>query len=183
MYDRSFIKSLGNFDWIFRSISFMGLGGTQFIILFLIWLLGVKGSSLKPETAWKLKNTGHAGILALIASGVFSQVLKHIIGRPRPRFDNIWEIAGPTLEKGFNSFPSGHTSTSFAIAAVASCYFPGLRWIFFGGAGLIGLSRVFGGSHYPSDIAGGIILGLITGRLIGTWFNNKRDKRSGIEKR
>jgi len=49
-------------------------------------------------------------------------------------------------------------------------------WLAFLWAALIGYAQVYVGVHYPSDIMGGAVIGLITGRITGGLFN----KRFGI---
>jgi hypothetical protein len=63
------------------------------------------------------------------------------------------------------SFPSGHSSDSFAVATVVSSYY-GKKWgipmyVF---AGLVGVSRIEKGRHWPSDAIAGAALGYISGK-------------------
>jgi membrane-associated phospholipid phosphatase len=113
------------------------------------------------------KSTGLHALLALVAGGLFAQTLKHSIGRPRPRFmqGQNWEVA-PSFEIGFDSFPSGHATASFAVATVLACYFPKGKMVWFGLAAFIGACRVIKGSHYPTDILGGVLVGVITGLVL-----------------
>jgi len=76
-----------------------------------------------------------------------------------------WEMT-PSFEKGFDSFPSGHTSASFAVATVLTHYFPKGRMVWFGLATFVGISRVIKGSHFPTDVLGGLLLGIATGLAI-----------------
>jgi len=69
------------------------------------------------------------------------------------------------------SFPSGHASSSFAIATVVTNYY-GKKWgiPLYAFAGLIAASRIEKGSHWPSNVAAGVALGYISGRtaILGT---------------
>ena len=93
-------------------------------------------------------------------------VLKDLIVRPRPFIANEtyklwWEAAGAVLEDGF-SFPSGHaTATMAAMTAVFLCCNKKYSWIGFIFVILMGISRNYLMVHYPSDILGGVISGLI----------------------
>lgn len=57
------------------------------------------------------------------------------------------------------SFPSGHTCGAFLVATAASGLEPELALVLFPWATLVGLSRVFLGVHFPTDIAAGALLG------------------------
>lgn len=96
--------------------------------------------------------------------GLFAQILKHSLGRPRPRHmdKGPWEI-GLSFESGYDSFPSGHTSASFAVATVLAYYFPKGKFLWFGLAAFVGMCRVTKGSHFPTDVLGGLLLGIVTG--------------------
>jgi membrane-associated phospholipid phosphatase len=69
------------------------------------------------------------------------------------------------------SFPSGHASSSFAIATVVTNYY-GKKWgiPLYAFAGLIAVSRIEKGAHWPSDVVVGAALGYISGRtaILGT---------------
>lgn len=111
-----------------------------------------------------------AGLYSLLAHGIsalVTQILKHSLSRPRPRLMDTthWDI-GPTLESGLDSFPSGHTSGSFSMAMVFAYYFPKGRVVWFGLASFISLCRVIKGSHFPTDVLGGILLGIGSGLVL-----------------
>jgi len=76
-----------------------------------------------------------------------------------------WEIR-PSFESGLDSFPSGHTSASFSIATVLAVYFPKGRFLWFGIAGFVSLCRVIKGSHYPTDVLGGLLIGIGSGMAL-----------------
>ena len=111
-----------------------------------------------------------AGLYSLLAhgiSGLVTQILKHSLSRPRPRLMDTtqWDI-GPTLESGLDSFPSGHTSASFSMAMVFTYYFPQGRVVWFGLASFNALCRVIKGSHFPTDVLGGILIGIGSGLVL-----------------
>jgi membrane-associated phospholipid phosphatase len=109
-------------------------------------------------------------------AGLLTNALKHFIGRPRPRLVHsggwLWM---PSMEAGLDSFPSGHTAASFAVATVLARRFPMGAVLFFGIAGFVGLSRVLRGSHFVTDVAGGILFGILAGSLCARPLREWRD--------
>jgi undecaprenyl-diphosphatase len=89
-----------------------------------------------------------------------NHLIKNLVQRPRPfvTFTDL-QIIIPTPSEF--SFPSGHTSSSFAAAGVFYKHLPkkiGVPAIVL--AGLIGLSRLYVGVHYPTDVIAGILMGI-----------------------
>ncbi|MDP3092320.1 MAG: phosphatase PAP2 family protein [Nitrospira sp.] len=125
------------------------------------------------------------GIQTLWAHGlatVLVHTVKHLVGRPRPKFSasGEWSIA-PSLASGFDSFPSGHTTATFALAVVLSRRFPLLAAIFIGMAAFVALSRVLRGSHFPSDVFGGWVLGTVSGMVaVNPWKDWFRSAESAL---
>lgn len=111
-------------------------------------------------------------LLAFILSGFAAQVLKKIFHAPRPKAffaENIYThfIEGVT-HSGLTSFPSGHTTTAFAVAAIISfnCSKKITCIITFWMAVLVGYSRVYLGQHFVEDVLAGIIIGVSTAVFI-----------------
>jgi undecaprenyl-diphosphatase len=99
------------------------------------------------------------GIAALLANG-----LKHLIGRPRPKFvhSGDWQIT-LSWASGLDSFPSGHSTASFAVATVLAKRFPLVGPLCIAVALFVALSRVLRGSHFPTDVLGGAVIGILSG--------------------
>ena len=110
--------------------------------------------------------------LALVLSGVVGHFVKVLVHRPRPLKDMADLIAAgqasihvmwqPLRE---NSMPSGHAETAFAVAT--SLGFLYRRWalMFFSVAVLTGLSRVYVGAHFPTDVVVGALIG-VSGAIV-----------------
>lgn len=146
-------------DWltpIMQVITRFGDGGI-FWIAFCILLLCIPRS----------RKMAIAPSLSLALNGLVTNVwLKNVIGRVRPyvRFSDL--VVLTTLPSD-TSFPSGHTAASFAVAA--GVYMAGWRkagtalYIF---AAMIGFSRMYLGVHFPSDVIGGAIVGVLCAWVI-----------------
>jgi undecaprenyl-diphosphatase len=95
-----------------------------------------------------------------IVAHVLSYGLRVAIGRDRPpvRFAEPHALVHVPLNP---SFPSGHAATSFACAALLAWLTPLPKVPLFALAALIAFSRVYNGVHYPLDVLGGAVLGLV----------------------
>ncbi|HVR72291.1 MAG TPA: phosphatase PAP2 family protein [Vicinamibacteria bacterium] len=92
---------------------------------------------------------------AVAVSAVYTHALKRMAGRTRPDGSN-------TL-----SFPSGHTSSTVAWAAVAQAHYGWRAGVpSYAAAGLIGLSRITNDKHHLSDVLAGAAVGYVTGRAV-----------------
>jgi len=97
--------------------------------------------------------------------------LKKFSRRTRPFNGGTGEffVSDPPPGQSNGSFPSGHASGVFAVATVFAHEFRDSRWVpwvAYGSAGLIALSRVSLGRHFPTDIVTGAILGNSIGRMV-----------------
>jgi len=133
-------------------------------------LVTFSASLLVAGRLWMQPALFHAGLQGLLAHGgaaLVTQLLKHTIGRPRPRVTQEGEFQfEPSLVSGFDSFPSGHASASFAVATVLARHFPRFGWAGYLAAALIACSRVWRGSHFPTDILVGATVGVLSGALV-----------------
>ncbi len=91
----------------------------------------------------------------------YTELVKELVGRTRPNGQDD------------KSFPSGHASNAFALAAVADRHYGWKIGIpAYGVAAAVGLSRLQQNAHYLSDVLGGATLGYIVGRTV-VRVNNK----------
>ncbi len=108
-------------------------------------------------------------IVILIADQLSSSVIKPLAGRLRPAHpDNLIEGARYLLGTRMSfSFPSSHAANNAAAAFWLTYQYPKSGFIFIPFALAVAFSRIYVGVHYPTDILGGIILGMmITGAVI-----------------
>jgi undecaprenyl-diphosphatase len=87
--------------------------------------------------------------------------VKDIFQRARP-FEAHPQIH-PLYVVHSSSFPAGHAATAFAGATVLAFVVPRLAWLLYLIAAVIGFSRVYVGVHYPTDVLGGAVIGVIVG--------------------
>lgn len=87
---------------------------------------------------------------ALLTSTLVSEALKHTVKEMRPDGSSR------------TSFPSGHATAAFAVAAMQAHFHPGQALLWYGGATLIGASRVQLKRHYWHDVIAGAALGYFT---------------------
>jgi len=155
-----FVRSLHNsvIEQIGNLGNRLGDGKTLAILSFGFFLVGF---GLKKDV---FRQTGIDSLVAHALAGIVVQIPKHIIGRPRPRFahQEAFEY-GASFEAGLDAFPSGHSTASFAVAAVLARYFPAMSWVWYSLASFVGLSRYLRGSHFPTDVLAGAVLGFLIG--------------------
>lgn len=150
-------------DPIVSLFTHLGDKGWFFILLTALLLL-------HPKT----RRVGLATALGLLCSLLFTNVaLKHLFQRPRP-WVSFPAIVPLVTEPDPNSFPSGHTSAAFAFA-LAYVRSGSKRWAKIAAvvlAALMGLSRLYVGVHYPTDVLAGFLVGDLAG-LTG-WYLSTR---------
>ena len=106
-------------------------------------------------------------VSAFVVAGVAGQLLKFIIGRPRPGTGlDSWAVNLFSTRNDFHSFPSGHAAGALVIALVLSHYFPRYRYMFMSFALFISLGRLVGQSHFLTDIAAGFLIALMSADMV-----------------
>ena len=109
--------------------------------------------------AWRRPNIFLLVVITALTMSFVNTLLKYAVQRDRP--PTIILDPEPLMEvPTTSSFPSGHTSTSFACAYVISRLAPRLTVFVFVLAALIGFSRIYVGVHYPLDVLAGAVLGI-----------------------
>ncbi|MDO5707952.1 MAG: phosphatase PAP2 family protein [Andreesenia angusta] len=126
----------------------------------ILWFIVIAILLLKNRREIAIKSLSSLAISFLLG-GI---IMKPSIERLRP-FQTLGDLNALIQPDGF-SFPSGHTSTSFAMAFILYKNLPkkyGILFLII--AFIIAFSRIYLGAHFPTDIMGGIVLGAISAIL------------------
>ena len=131
---------------------------------------------------WKRYGVFVVTLGAVAIADIAATGLKPVFGEQRP--SSRYAEPRPLVHAPTDgSFPSGHAATSFAAATVLTLAWP--RWwpAFFLLALAIGFSRVYVGVHYPLDVVGGAVLGILVATalrwLVGALRSLRAARRSG----
>ena len=150
--NRHFDKKLLNL--FFRAITH--LGGAKFTIIstFLLLILSPRETRLIAISS----------AVALSASHIPVQIVKQMFPRKRP-YLMIEKTKFPDNPLQDHSFPSGHTTAIFAVVIPYIIFVPTFAFFLIPMGICVGVSRIYLGLHYPSDVFVGGILGSLTGIL------------------
>ena len=123
----------------------------------LVWIVLSAVLLLHPRT----RKAGFWALIAMLFGLLFTNVLlKHLVGRTRPWLV-VEGLTALVEEHDPNSFPSGHTCAAFA-CCLTWARFAARRWVrvlCLALAVLMGLSRLYVGVHFPSDVIAGCAVG------------------------
>lgn len=106
---------------------------------------------------------------AAILGTLLAQILKRSCRRERPNL-RIEGFTALSENPDHFSFPSGHTTTAVAVAVALLDQGVLLGPLAMSFAGLIAISRVYLGAHYPLDVGVGAIIGACTGMFVRILF-------------
>jgi membrane-associated phospholipid phosphatase len=139
-------------------------GGRTWFLLGLLALLAV-------AHPWRWRAAAFV-FASCLSSAVLCTVLKWAVGRTRPVADMVVDIRPfdfdffrgglpGLLEQRNLCFPSGHATQVFALAACLALLYPRARYAWFAAALVVAMQRVVELAHYPSDVVGGALVGVL----------------------
>jgi membrane-associated phospholipid phosphatase len=133
----------------------------------------------------KVERTALLASESFLVTSLFTGILKIGVGRVRPSIEGVTAntFHPPWTSRAGNSFPSGHTSTAFAIATIVANEYenvPLLAPISYGIASLTALSRLNDKKHWASDVIFGAALGYFTSKTILKLHSNKKGRHFTI---
>ncbi|OZI29087.1 acid phosphatase [Bordetella genomosp. 1] len=105
----------------------------------------------------------------MAVGGIVTLLLKRLVSRARPEElldDKFYGIGDFFAGEPFDSFPSSHTQSAFAVAAVIAIVAPRWRWPVYALAALVAVSRVVNRDHYLSDVAGGALIAILSAAVL-----------------
>jgi len=171
-------RLIGFFDYVTQ----LGKSNWLFALSILAIVYGLyrreREAGAARRAAWGVFAARGFYFLAVMTfSGLASQFVKHLVGRGRPRLIDLY---GPyhfdlfSLKAVLASFPSGHTTTVFAALGAFVLLAPRVGPWFLLVAVPVAASRMIVGAHYPSDVCGGLLLGLGSALLVARVFARRK---------
>lgn len=136
-------------DFIMPRITHLGGAIFTMLLCFILYVSGHKDAKIAATEAF-ITITGSQGIVQLFKRRIYRKRPYMVL----PEVNTFWS----KLLKDY-SFPSGHTTAGFSLAAIIAMYFPAYSLITYSLAAMVGISRVYTDMHYPSDVLSGAFLG------------------------
>lgn len=141
----------------------------MFFGLFILWL--VDGKIKKEQVI-------HA-LFAAVSAWIIVHLIKAIFPTLRPFQVNNFPTA-VLIPLANSGFPSGHTAAAFALALTIWLHNKKAGSIFLISAGLIGIARIWANVHYPIDIIGGAVIGILAALAIEKFHPRLTSSRRGV---
>lgn len=135
----------------------------------------------------RVQDLGLHSVESVVLSTAASYGIKTLAGRARPYVDvknpHSFQFARGFSGDPYQSFPSGHSTAAFAFATAVSretqMWWPQSRWyigtVMYGGATLVGMSRMYNNMHWASDVLGGAAIGTLVALKVVTYHHSHPD--------
>ncbi|WP_164851427.1 phosphatase PAP2 family protein [Larkinella soli] len=141
-------------------------------------MLSLWGTGVLFNSTW-LRDTGIMVVASVTTSGLLQTALKEVVGRPRPNADRGNLHLNPFGGIAYHSFPSGHATlatATFWVLAHQVGPVP-LRVFFYTLPILTGLSRIYVGAHWLSDVLLGTAMGVAFAETVVRLYPRVKAKR------
>lgn len=161
-------------DGFFTWFTFLGDGLFSIVVIVLLLVLRRYSKALQVLTAF-------------LGSALCTQILKNVFSMPRPKqfftpgqyahfIDGITRV-------GYSSFPSGHTTSIFALVTMLAMFEKNKQWNAFYvlPAVAVGYSRIYLGEHFLGDVLVGSLVGVLLAVVVN-WLFTRRTGRGGMGK-
>lgn len=158
------ITDLGKSDWIL-------IPALVILLLSVLGILVLKG--FLRHASMEMAMLAGFFFAGIAGPGLAASIIKRLIGRGRPEVldaSGALDFQSIFNDAAYQSFPSGHTTTAFAMCFVLSFLLPRLLPWMLVLALTIGLSRIVVGVHYPTDVFGGFLVGTFGAYAVRNFF-------------
>lgn len=148
-------------DWATRGLNYGGRPAYALVAVGAAYA----GGRLADEP--ELSSSAAHVVGALLAAGAVNGTLKYVVGRERPSAtDDPLHFRPLNASNRWQSFPSGHAVVAFSLATSISeeADRPWVTALTFGGATLVGWSRIYDDKHWTSDVVGGALASVVASR-------------------
>ncbi|MFA6034790.1 MAG: phosphatase PAP2 family protein [Myxococcota bacterium] len=152
-------------------------GHAVVIFLVSVVIMRIFGKKLDKRTFWIFA-------ISVALGGLIANGMKEVLPRARPPIDPVIGSQIKTITYGLrtHSFPSGHAQTAVGAATVVAAeagVWAGL--IAFAIAGAVCFSRMYLGVHFPSDVAVGALIGLVSSLVVIYIARTRRRPKGGAD--
>lgn len=154
---------------VFEGLSYAGRLGLLWIVIALVLALLYRRFGVLVLT-----------LVAVALADWASMGIKAVVDRPRPPLRTAEPKTLVPMPHDA-SFPSGHAATSFAAATILSFSFPRLAPLFYLLAAAVAFSRVYVGVHYPLDVIGGALLGILVATALRLLVTTRPRSRAATQ--
>ncbi len=173
-----------------RGIQGIDLGPLTMVFPFFSWIGGPGGIYMETAVVLLVLVLNLRALplaVAVLAGGIWYEVLVHIVNRPRPTLEQVLRV---TEHPGASSFPSGHMIfIGLSAAALMLClgdrYLPTwarpIGWVAVTAIIIVvGLDRVYVGAHWPTDVLAGLLVSTAWVSLLLSvrWISDRRFGRA-----
>jgi undecaprenyl-diphosphatase len=154
-------NAASHYTWLDTSMVFITNSVPYVVIALFVYLwFGSKEQHMRAENQYTALQALFAAIFGLLMNEVIHLVYYH----PRPFIaHHVHQLIAHSND---SSFVSDHAVLVFSVAFALILHDHSLKYIFFVWACIAGISRVFVGVHYPADVIGGLLVGLIANVVI-----------------